>query len=69
MFKNYSQTYAAAITSLAGIIVVGLKLAGVEFAEKDIIFGLGVLANAGGVFWVIFHRLSKGNITVAGFRK
>jgi len=69
MFKNYSQTFSAGILSLAGIIVVGLKLAGVEVAEKEIVFALGALANAVGVLWVLFHRFSKGTITPLGKRK
>lgn len=69
MFTNYSQTYSAGILSLAGVVVLLGRSFGVEFAEQDLVFALGALANAGGVVWVLIHRFAKKDITAVGRRK
>ena len=56
MFKNYSQTYSAAIVSLAGVLVLFAKMAGLPIAENDVVFLLGTLAKFGGIIWVMYHR-------------
>lgn len=70
MFKNYSQTYSAAIVSLAGVLVLFAKMAGLPIAENDVVFLLGTLANFGGIIWVMYHRSSRGDIAnLLGKRK
>ena len=69
MFTNYSQTYASAITALAGVAVTILALFGVSVVDSDIELVVGVLVNLGGIIWNLYHRASKGDLTVGGFRK
>lgn len=69
MFKNYSQTYAANITALAGFVVIMLKGFGFDIAESDAAFVIGVLFNVGGIVWALYHRNKKGDVKPLGGRK
>ena len=69
MFTNYSQTFAAGITTIAGFAILLSNHLGLGFAEGDIVYLLGVLANAGGVIWALYHRFSKGDVGLGGFKK
>lgn len=70
MFTNYSQTYAAAILTLAGLIVSVLAAFGIDlFSTDEVSFIIGSAANLIGIIWAIFHRKSKGDVTVLGRRK
>ena len=69
MFTNYSQTYAAGITALVGLIVAIFAAFKVSVIPDDIQFIVGLLVNLGGVVWTLWHRLSKGDIKVSGSRK
>lgn len=69
MFKDYSQTYASAIVSLAGLISSVLVMFHVNIAQADIQFVGGLLVNLIGIIWTLYHRKSKGDITVLGARK
>jgi len=68
MFTNYSQTYASQITALAGFVVVASNTFGWGVDNGSAVFFLGVLANLGGIIWALYHRKSKGDITVSGKR-
>lgn len=69
MFQNYSETYSAAIVSLAGVLVLFARMFDLPIVESDIVFILGALANLGGILWVMAHRLNKEDITIIGARK
>lgn len=67
MFTNYSQTYAATITTFAGIIGVYANKFG--YTNSDIELFLSTIVCFGGIVWQFLHRKSKGGITVFGARK
>ena len=69
MFTNYSQTYASAITTLAGLVVSLGAVYGYTFLAPQIEFVLGVCLNFGGIIWAVLHRNSKGDVNIVGFRK
>lgn len=68
MFTNYSQTYASAITTLAGLIVSMLSLRGISILPYDVEFLLGMVVNFIGIVWTIYHRYQKGDVTLVGKR-
>lgn len=68
MFQNYSQTFASQILALAGFVVLGAKSFGYDWAQEEVIFVLGLLANIGGIVWALVHRHSKGDVTVVGVK-
>lgn len=68
MFTNYSQTYAAAITTLVGLVVSFLASRGITIIPADPEFAVGVLINLGGIIWTLTHRVNKGDITALGKR-
>ena len=68
IFQNYSQTFTAGLTALAGAVVVVLGLFGVVIDEGSVFFALGVIANFVGVIWTLVHRKSKGGIDNFGRR-
>lgn len=70
IFQNYSQTYAAAITTLVGMVTSVMAIFGWDFVgNADIQFVAGTVANFVGIVWAIVHRNRQGDVTVAGFRK
>lgn len=69
MFNNYSQTYSAGIATIAGFAILLSNHFGLGFAEGDVVFALGVFANAGGVVWGLYHRFAKGGVNLAGVRQ
>lgn len=69
MFENYSQTYAAGITSLAGVLVLVLSHYNVTISSEQISFVIGSLLNAGGVVWALAHRHAQGGVTPLGARR
>lgn len=69
MFKDYSQTYAAQITSLVGLIAAALPVFGISIAAPQLQFLVGLALNVGGVIWAIKHRNSRGDVTPLGRRK
>lgn len=69
-FQNYSQTYASAITTLAGFILLILNQLGVHFLDNQgLEFIIGAAVNVFGIFWTIYHRHSQGDVTLSGFKK
>lgn len=58
-FTNYAQIWASSITAIAGLVVLLGRSFGWGISEEDIIFGLGVLANAGGVLWTVLSLFKK----------
>lgn len=69
MFTNYSQTYAATITTVAGFIILVIGKFNTGLSQSDIELGIGVLVSLGGIIWQVVHRHSKGDVTVVGSRK
>jgi hypothetical protein len=69
MFQNYSQTYASQILVVAGFVTLLGKQFGWAWAEGDIAFTLGAIANFAGVVWALVHRYSQGDVTPLGGRK
>lgn len=69
IFKDYSQTYAANLTALAGMIAAALPVFGISIAAPQLQFLLGLGLNIVGVIWAIKHRHGKGDINVLGARK
>lgn len=67
MFTNYSQTYAAIITTIAGLAGVYVNKFG--WTNSDIEMILSTIVCAVGVVWQIVHRQAKGDVTPLGFRK
>jgi len=66
MFQNYSQTYAAAITTYAPLIALILGKFGVPILESDVIMILSALVGTVGFIWQLVHRFRKGGVHVAG---
>ncbi len=64
MFENYSQTYAATITTVAGVL--GLYLNKFGWANSDVELVLSSLVCVGGLIWQFVHRFKKGGITPLG---
>lgn len=69
MFQNYSQTYAAAITALAGVLVSVLALFHITLLEPNVELVLGNIVTLGGLVWQIAHRYEQGGVTPLGARK
>lgn len=67
MFQNYSQTYAATITTVAGLASVLLSKYGVTEADATLV--IGTIVSFVGIVWQIVHRFKKGDVTVGGMRK
>jgi positive regulator of sigma E activity len=68
--KNYSTTYAAAITTFAPLIVMALgNVFGVNLLESEVVTIVGSIVSAIGFVVQILHRYSEGDVTIAGFRK
>lgn len=68
MFTNYSQTYAAAITQVAGLVLLALRSFGVDILPQDLEIILGSVVGAIGFIWQIVQRFRKGGVTVTGVR-
>lgn len=68
MFKNYSETYAAAITTFAPLVVLLLGRFGVDVLESDVVLVLGTLISAGGFVWQLIARFKQGGVTPLGKR-
>lgn len=67
MFQNYSQTYAANITALAGFIVLMLNqfhITGIDQSGLEIV--IGSLLSLGGFIWQFVQRYKKGGVTPLG---
>ena len=69
MFQNYSQTYASQIMVLTCFIVLVGQQLGYSFLSTDVEFLIGALLNVGGIIWALYHRYTKGDVTVGGARK
>jgi hypothetical protein len=70
MFTNYSQTYAAAIVTFAGLVTTLLAAFNITFiGSQDVEFILGLVVNLVGIIWTITHRNKQGDVTILGFRK
>lgn len=67
--QNYSQTYAATITTLAGFIGLYVSKTGLGISDSDIEFILSTIVALGGIVWQFAHRHSKGDVTALGARK
>lgn len=68
MFENWSQTYAASITTFAPIAVIILGRFGFPIAESDFILVIGTIISAIGFVWQLYHRFTKGDINALGSR-
>ncbi len=69
MFQNYSQTYAAAITALVGVVVMVLGLFHINVVASDLELALGSIVNLVGIIWVMVNRYRKGDVTPLGSKK
>jgi hypothetical protein len=69
MFQNYSQTYAAAITTYVPLLVLILRAFGLDLVESDVVLVVSSLVSTVGFVWQIVQRFSKGDVTVSGVRK
>lgn len=68
LFVDYSQTYAANILSVAGLLVVILGMFHVNIVSTDLQFILGLVVNLIGNAWALYHRYKKGDVTPLGSR-
>jgi hypothetical protein len=70
MFQNYSQTYAAAITAIVGLLFSAAAAFGfnLPFTSDEATFIIGQIVNLGGIAWVIIHRQMKGDLNAVGGR-
>lgn len=68
MFENYSQTYAASITTLAGFIGLLFHALNINIVPSDIELVLGAGVTLFGVIWQLIHRYNKGDVTPVGAR-
>lgn len=64
---NYSQTYAATITTIVGFIGLYLNKFGVSNSDLEMV--ASTVVSLVGVIWQLYHRYSKGGITPLGMRK
>lgn len=69
MFTNYSQTYAAAITTFVGFAVIVLKNFNVDILPADLQLLVGSAVTLFGLIWQLAHRFSKGGVGLGGVRK
>jgi hypothetical protein len=65
--QNYSQTYAATITTTAGLLAVMLGKYG--FGEADLEMIIGTCVAFFGIVWQLWHRYSKGGVSPVGVRR
>lgn len=68
MFQNYSQTYAAAITTYAPLIVLVLGHFGVTVLESDVVLISSLIISTIGIIWQTTHRYTEGGVTKLGFK-
>lgn len=66
---NYSQTYAAAITTFAPLVVLILGSLGVDVLATDIIAIFSAAVSFIGFVWQIIHRYNQGGVTIIGSRR
>ncbi len=66
---DYSQTQASNIATIVGLLVFVLRYFKIEIASDEISALISALFIAGGIAWNWYHRYSKGDLTVGGFRK
>lgn len=64
--QNYSQTYAAAITTFAPIVVLLLGRFGLEIAQEEFIQLASAAISFIGLVWQLVHRYQQGGITRLG---
>ena len=67
MFTNYSQTYAATITTFAGLI--GLFVNKFGYTNSDVELALSASFSLVGIIWQLVHRHSKGDVSPLGVKK
>lgn len=66
---NFSTTQATNIASMAGVIVLILRVFKVDVAQEDIIAIAGAVMTVVGIATNYYHRYKKGDLTLGGFRK
>lgn len=64
--QNYSQTYAATITTVAGLI--GVYVSKFGWTESDVELVISTIVCVVGVVWQLVHRYKKGGVTPLGRR-
>lgn len=69
IFENYSQTYAASITTFAPLIVLILGAFKIPVLEGNVVLVVSALVSCIGFIWQIVHRHSEGDVTLAGVKK
>lgn len=67
--ETYSTTQASNIVVLAGAISILLTRTGYAITSEEIQTLFGAILIIVGLLYNWFHRFSKGDITIAGFRK
>jgi len=67
--KTMSVTQKTNWLAFAGLIVIILKLVGLEISESDVQIVIGSIVAIVGVVMNYAHRYNKGDLTVGGFKK
>ncbi len=66
---DYSQTQASNIATIVGVLVFVLHYFNLNIGNDEVSLLVSGLFTVGGIIWNWYHRYSKGDITLAGFRK
>ena len=66
---NYSTTQASNLTSIVGVLVFILPRLGIDVGTDELTQLVGAVLTIAGLLWSWYHRYSKGDVTIAGFRK
>lgn len=64
--RNYSETYAAAITTFAPLIVVLLSVFNIVIPADEAIVLISTGVSFVGFIWQIVHRFNKGDVSILG---
>lgn len=65
----YSTTQATNITSIVGILMFILPRFGIDIGSEELTQFIGGGVTLIGIAWGWYHRYSKGDVSVLGFRK
>lgn len=67
--SSFSQTQSTNLIAFTGVIMLVLNHYKVGIAESDVVATLGAFGTLAGIAMNWYHRFSKGDITLGGFRK
>lgn len=66
---NYSTTQAANLSAILGVVMILLNYFKINIAQEELQALIGGVLAVGGILLNWYHRWSKGDLKLSGFRK